>query len=113
MCINRVLQRNAHSKSKHPLFDVWGIDFMGSFPPHNNLYNLMVVDYVSKLVEVTASPTNDSMVVIKLLKKNIFMRLSTLRTLLSDSGTHFCNKPLEPLLKKYRVFRKIATPHHP
>jgi len=34
---------------KVELFNVWGIDFMGPFPPsHNNLYIHMVVDYVSK-----------------------------------------------------------------
>ena len=32
-----------------PLFDVWGIDFMGPFPSSfGNLYILLVVDYVSK-----------------------------------------------------------------
>ncbi|CAL8116743.1 unnamed protein product [Prunus armeniaca] len=31
------------------VFDVWGIDFMGPFPPsYNNLYILVAVDYVSK-----------------------------------------------------------------
>ena len=31
------------------LFDVWGIDFMGPFPPSfGNLYILVAVDYVSK-----------------------------------------------------------------
>ena len=54
------------------LFDIWGIDFMGPFPPsHNNLYILVVVDYVSKWVETIANPTNDSKVVIKFFQKNI------------------------------------------
>lgn len=96
------------------LFDVWGIDFMGPFPPsHSNLYILVAVDYVSKWVEAIASPTNDSKVVIKLLKKNIFTRFGTPRALISDNGTHFCNKPLETVLKKYGVHHKLATPYHP
>ena len=34
------------------VFNVWGIDFMGPFPPSfENLYILIVVDYVSKWVE--------------------------------------------------------------
>ena len=46
------------------LFDVWGIDFMGPFiPSFGNLYILVAVDYVSKWVEATALPTNDSKVV--------------------------------------------------
>ena len=38
------------------VFDVWGIDFMGSFPvSFGYVYILLVVDYVSKWVE--AKPT--------------------------------------------------------
>jgi len=45
------------------VFDCWGIDFMGPFPPSNkNLYILVAVDYVSKWVEAIASPKNDSAV---------------------------------------------------
>jgi len=52
------------------LFNVWVIDFVGSFPPsHNNLRILVAINYVSMCVEVIASPTNDSKVVIKFLKK--------------------------------------------
>jgi len=64
-------------------------------------------------VEAIASPTNDSKVVFKFMKKNIFTQFGTPRPLLSDNGTHFCNKSLEPLLKKYRIFHKIATPYLP
>ena len=46
------------------IFDVWGVDFMGPFPSsRGNKYILVAVDYVSKWVEVVASPTNDSRVV--------------------------------------------------
>ena len=96
------------------LFYVWRIDFIGSFPSsHNNLYILVAVDYVSKWVEVIVSPTNDSKLVMKSLKKNIFTRFGTLRALLGDNGTYFCNTPLESLLKKYGVYDKIVTPYHP
>ena len=38
------------------LFDIWGMDFMGSFPSSfNNIYILLAIDYVSKWVE--AIPT--------------------------------------------------------
>ena len=73
---------------------------MGPFPPsHNNLYILMSADYVSKWVEAVASPTNDSKLVLQFLKKDIFTRFGMPRALLSDNGTHFCNKPLVLLLK--------------
>jgi len=96
------------------LFDVWGIDFMGPFPPsYNNLYILVAVDYVSKWIEAIATPTNDSKVVIRFLKKNIFTRFGMPRALLSDNGTHFCSKPQETILKKYGVFHEVAAPYHP
>jgi len=83
------------------LFNAWAIDFMGSFArSHNNLYILVAVDYVSKWVEAIVSSANDSKVVLKFLKKNISIRFGTPRALLSGNGTHFCNKPLESLLKK-------------
>ena len=95
-------------------FYLWGIGFIGPFPPsRNNLYILVAVHYVSKCVEFVTTPTNNSKVVIKFLKKNIFIRFSTPRALPSDNGTHFCNKPLESLLKKYWLFHKVAMPYHP
>lgn len=52
------------------LFDIWGIDFMGPFPPSfSNQYILVAVDYVSKWVEAVALPTNDSKVVMNFLRK--------------------------------------------
>ena len=53
--------------------DFWGIDFMGPFPSSYGNKNILVaVDYVSKLVEAVASPTNDASVVIKLFQKHYF-----------------------------------------
>jgi len=67
---------------------------MGPFPPsYNNLYILVVFDYVSKWVEAIATPANDAKVVIKFLRKNIFSRFG-------NNGTYFCNTHLESLLKK-------------
>lgn len=52
------------------LFDVWGINFIGSFPSsYRNKYILAGVDYMSKWAEAFASPTNDAKVVLKFLKK--------------------------------------------
>ena len=95
-------------------FDVWGMDFMGPFPDScRNRYILVVVDYVTKWVEAIAAPQNDSRTVIKFLKKYIFTRFGTPRALISDGGSHFCNRPLKTLLRKYGVTHRIATPYHP
>ncbi|XP_070003217.1 uncharacterized protein [Nicotiana sylvestris] len=96
------------------VFDVWGIDFMGPFVnSYGNKYIIVVVDYVSKWVEVVALPTNDAKVVVGFLKKNIFTRFGTPRAIISDGGTHFCNRAFEKLLAKYDVHHKVATPYHP
>ena len=81
------------------LFDAWGINFMGPFPTsYSNKYILVAVDYVSKWVEAIATPTNDNKVVMNFLRKNIFSRFGVSRALISDGGSHFCNRPLEALL---------------
>ena len=42
------------------IFDLWGIDFMGPFPPSDgNEYILVAVDYVSKWVEAIPTRTKD------------------------------------------------------
>ncbi|XP_038695435.1 uncharacterized protein LOC119992714 [Tripterygium wilfordii] len=96
------------------MFDVWGIDFMGPFPPSfGYTYILVAVDYVSKWVEALATRTNDHRVVLTFLKDMIFTRFGTPRAIISDGGSHFYNKPFAALLKKYNITHKIATPYHP
>ncbi|XP_057452474.1 uncharacterized protein LOC130744303 [Lotus japonicus] len=96
------------------LFDVWGIDFMGPFPPSFGCqYILVAVDYVPKWVEAAALSTNDSKVVVAFLKKNIFTRFGVPNVIISDGGTHFCNRTFESLLEKYGVKHKVSTPYHP
>ena len=84
------------------VFDCWGIDFMGPFPSSaGNEYILVVVDYMSKWVEVVATPRNDAKAVVKFIKKNIFARFGVLRILISDGGLHFCNAQLQKVLSQY------------
>ncbi|XP_050918941.1 uncharacterized protein LOC127136429 [Lathyrus oleraceus] len=96
------------------LFDVWGIDFMGPFPPSfGKNYILVAICYVSKWVEVVPVPTNDAKVVVNFLNNYIFSRFGVPISLISDEGTHFLNKLMKNLLRKYTVKDKIATPYHP
>ena len=90
------------------LFDVWGIDFMGPFlTSFRHSYILVGVDYVSKWIEAIPCKTNDHKVVLKFLKGNIFSRFGVPKAIISDGGTHFCNKPFEALLAKYGVKHKV------
>ncbi|GKF51990.1 DNA-directed DNA polymerase [Tanacetum coccineum] len=70
------------------IFDIWGIDIMGPFPPSfRNVYILLAVDYVSKF--------------------------GTPRAIISDRGTHFFNRVMQALLKKYNVTHRVSTTCHP
>ena len=96
------------------LFDLWGIDFMGPFPAsYNNLYILLAVDYVSKWVEAIPTRTNDAKVVAQFLRSNTFSRFGTPRALITDNGTHFCNKVIDKVLKKYGVRHRTSLAYHP
>ena len=96
------------------LFDVWGIDFMGPFTSSfGYIYILVGVDYVSKWVEAVPCRAANHRVVLKFLKENIFSRFRVPKAIISDRGSHFCNKPFANLLTKYGVKHKVATPYHP
>ncbi|KAA3484039.1 reverse transcriptase [Gossypium australe] len=100
--------------SEVELFDIWGIDFMGPFPPSwGNVYILLAIDYVSKWVEVVTLPTKDAESVLKFLHKNIFTRFGTSRALITDEGSYFDYKLVANALNRYEVKHKIATTYHP
>ena len=96
------------------IFDEWGMDFMGPLPStFGNFYILLTVDYVSKWVEEKATRTNDSKVVLDFVKTNIFARFRTPRAIISDQGTHFYNRSMEALLRRYNITHKISRSYHP
>ncbi|GJY17057.1 reverse transcriptase domain-containing protein [Tanacetum coccineum] len=95
------------------IFNVWEIDFMGSFPSSNgNKYVLVAIDYVSKWVEAQAFPTNDARNVVNFLKR-LFARFGIPKALISDRGTHFCNHQMEKAMKRYGVVHRFSTAYHP
>ncbi|RDX96903.1 gag-pol, partial [Mucuna pruriens] len=80
------------------IFYVWGIDFMGPFLVSSGYSCIfLVVDYGSRWVEAIATKTNDA----------------KLKALISDQGSHFCNRVMSSLLDKYEVVHRIATAYHP
>nr|GFA38217.1 reverse transcriptase domain-containing protein [Tanacetum cinerariifolium] len=104
---------NYTAKKVCEIFDIWGIDFMGSFPSsRGNKYILVAVDYLSKWVEAKALPTNDARVVCKFLK-SLFTRFDAPRAIISDRGTHFCNDQFSKVMLKYGVTHRLSTAYHP
>ncbi|KAH9659131.1 hypothetical protein KPL70_023750 [Citrus sinensis] len=71
------------------------------------------VDYVSKWVETKATRTDNAKVVVDFVKSNIFARFGVPRAMISDRGTHFCNRVVEALFKRYHVTHRVSTAYHP
>ncbi|XP_070002066.1 uncharacterized protein [Nicotiana sylvestris] len=93
-------------------------DILETFPDEQLLATSLeevpwYVDFANYLAsEAAALPTNDARVVVGFFKKNIFAHFGTPRAIISDGGTHFCNRAFEKLLAKYDVHHKVATPYH-
>ena len=64
-------------------------------------------------IKAGGSRAADHKTVLKFLKENIFSIFGVPKSIISDGGSHFCNKPFENLLSKYGVKHKVATPYHP
>ncbi|RDY14414.1 gag-pol, partial [Mucuna pruriens] len=60
------------------------------------------MDYVSRWVKAIATKTNNAKVVFGVPK-----------VLISDQGSHFCNRATFSLVHKYGVVHRIATTYHP
>ena len=76
-------------------------------------YILFAIDYVSKWVETIPTRTNYHKSMVRFLKENIFSRFRMPRAIISDGGSHFGNKPVAKLMKKYGVIHKVSTLYHP
>jgi len=84
--------------------------FSSSF---GNEYILLAVDYVSKWIGVMPTRTNEARVIVKFLRENIFSSYGMPRAIISDRSTHFDNRSLDSLLKKYSIIHRLATAYHP
>ena len=82
---------------------------MGLFPNSFGNQYILLLWIVSKWVEAILSKTNDDKVVIKFLKENIFSHFGTPRAIISDNGTHFCNRSFEALMRKYANSQVVHT----
>ena len=96
------------------IFYVWGIDFIRPFPPSfGNLYFLLVMDYVSKWVEVIACPINNANIVVGFIQRNILSRFGAPRTIISDERSHFSNNLFAKLMSMYGVRHVRSLDYHP
>nr|XP_027118569.1 uncharacterized protein LOC113735782 [Coffea arabica] len=80
-----------------------------SAPWYADMVNFLVTN---QLPAAKATHTNDSRVVAEFLKSNIFVCFGMPRAVVSDRGTHFCNKTITALFQKYGVLHKVSAPYH-
>ncbi|RVW30022.1 Retrovirus-related Pol polyprotein from transposon opus [Vitis vinifera] len=95
-------QRNYTSTKKELLVVMFALDkfrayLVGSF--------IVVFTDHSTLKYLLTKQDAKARVVLKFLKENIFSRFGVPKAIISDEGTHFCNKPFETLLAKYGLAR--------
>ena len=85
---------------------------MGPFPPSfGNQYILLVMDYVSKWVEVIACPNANT--VVGFIQRNILSRFGAPRTIINGEGSHFANKMFAKLMSRYGIRHVIGLAYHP
>ena len=87
---------------------------MGPFPSsYGHKYILLAVDYVSKWVEAIPTITYDAKLVLRFIMSNIFSRFRNPKVVISDEGSHLCNKLFALLLAKYGVKHRVSLAYHP
>ena len=64
-------------------------------------------------MEAIPSITCDAKVVLRFIRSDIFSRFGTPRAVISDEGSHFCNKLFASLLAKYGVRHRVTLAYHP
>ena len=83
-------------------FAKWGIDFVGPIKPpakgSGAQYIIVATDYLTKWVEVKATPRNDARTMAKFLFEDIFTKYGLPLEIASDQGVHFVNEVIEFLL---------------
>lgn len=97
------------------LFNVWGIEFMGSFVnSYGYKYIIIIVEYVSKWVEVHSLAYNRGKKVVTFLKKTTFLWFGMCGMIISVEGYHFFNKVFRAVLTKYVVKQhKMSMQYNP
>ncbi|XP_015960389.1 uncharacterized protein LOC107484289 [Arachis duranensis] len=82
------------------------------FLGHASFYQCFIKDF-SKWLEAIPTHTDDANVVVSFVQNNIIFRFGSLRAIVSDQGSHFCDKRMSALMKKHGIIHKVATTYHP
>ena len=96
-------------------FDRIGIDYVGPLPrtKRGNKYILVVIDYLTKWIEVKALKEATAEATADFIYKGIICRHGCPKIILSDNGTHFKNRLIQQICEKFGIKHKFSSPYHP
>ncbi|CAL8133199.1 unnamed protein product [Orchesella dallaii] len=91
------------------------IDYLGPLPRSSkqNCYCLIVVDNLSKWVEVFPVRQAVATKTAELLENEIFLRYGVPRAIVSDNASQFASKTMATMCRKYGVEHRFTAPYHP
>ena len=95
-------------------FDRIGVDVV-QFPKsrRGNKYAIVFIDYLTKWVEVFATPDQSALTIAKLLVEEIISRHGVPREILSDRGAAFLSKLLHEIYNLMGIHKVSTTAYHP
>jgi len=98
------------------IFETIDIDFMGPFPistRRRNQYLLVIIDELSKWIELIPMKSAKAINVVEAVEDNIFCRYGTPKYIISDNGSQFVSKIVKKMCQDWRVVHRFTSPYHP
>src|SRR5437764_7270679 len=96
-------------------FERIGINFVGPLEKtrKGNKYILVVTDYLTKWPEAKLMKDATAENVVKFIYEGIICRHRCPKIIMSDRRTHFRNKLVDELCRKFEIKHKLSSPYHP
>ena len=96
-------------------FEKIGMDLLGPFPlsRKGNRMIIVVVDYLTKWVELRALPTGKAVDVAEFFVSQIFLRHGAPQQVITDRGKCFLAELTQAVLKKLQTNHKTTSAYHP
>jgi len=99
------------------LFETIHMDFMGPLPVSHsgrqNRFLLVIIDELSKWVELKPMRTATAKNVSRTLEEEIFCRYGTPKNIITDTASNFSSKAIKYLCRQWKVNHKFISPYHP
>src|SRR6266498_5223509 len=96
------------------IFERWEVDIVGPLPitREGNRYIVVAVDYFSRWPEARPLKVANADTVAMFLYEKIICRFEAPKILQSDRGTHFVNKVIQRLMKRFRIRYSLSSPYY-